>query len=122
LSDTSDKATTGLSSAIGRFRCEICKIDFSSKIVLDGHKMGKQKCSICNEIFENGKKLGHHKIQSHGYTPKQLGWSLNAGWNRMTQLEAFNVTGKAPHGNANFMNSLNTPEYIRIKMLSRKYH
>jgi hypothetical protein len=108
------------------FRCELCNIQFDSKLELAGHTVGKhrqQKCSICKETFDNGGKLGHHKIQAHGYTAKQLGWGLPGGWNRgMTQLEAFNVTGNVHHGNAEFMNKLNTPEYLKIKKLSRAHH
>ncbi len=88
--------------------------------------MGKHKslkCSLCKETFSNKGSLGSHKIEIHGYTPKQLGWGLPGGWNRgKTQLEAFNVTGNAHHGNAEFMNRLNTPEYLRIKKITRKYH
>jgi hypothetical protein len=116
------------SSAFGspKIRCELCNIDFQTKLELAGHKAGKHRshrCSICKENFENGGELGRHKIATHGYTPNQLGWGLNAGWNRgKTQLEAFNVTGKVPHGNADFMNKLNTPEYLRMKNVTRKYH
>ena len=108
------------------FRCEICKVGFSSKRVLAGHRAGKhrtQKCSICHATFDNGSKLGRHKIEVHGYTAKQLGWGLTNGWNRgKAQLEAFNVTGKVHHGNAEFMNRLNSPEYLKVKNLTRKYH
>lgn len=66
---------------------------------------------------------GHHKIEDHDYTMKQLGWGLQCGWNKgMTQVEAFNVTGIVRHGNAKFMNRLNSPEYLKIKRKSRHYH
>ena len=108
------------------FRCDICKIDFPDKLKFKGHIVGKHrglKCSICNEKFENKGKLGLHKIEVHGYTRQQLGWSLQGGWNRgKTQIEAFNVTGNSHHGNAEFMNRLNTPEYLERKKLTRRYH
>ncbi len=51
-----------------------------------------------------------------------MGWK-RGGWNKgKTQLEAFNVTGKAHDGNSEFMNKLNSPEYLRIKKLTRRYH
>jgi hypothetical protein len=106
-------------------RCEICSLDFPDKRTFAGHKAGKhrtQRCSICKETFEDGGKLGKHKIGAHGYTREQLGWRVG-GWNRgMTQIEAFNVTGNVHHGNAEFMNRLNTPEYLEKKRLTRRYH
>src|SRR5579872_1123927 len=89
--------------------------------------IGKHKgltCSICKKQFQTKGKLGIHKIEQHGYTREQLGWRLIGGWNKgMTQLEAFNVTGaNAHHGNAEFMNRLNTPEYLKIKKETRNYH
>ncbi|MHB1869172.1 MAG: C2H2-type zinc finger protein [Nitrososphaerales archaeon] len=118
--------TSSSASNASLFGCKICKIDFPTKLGLAGHRAGKHRshrCSICKENFGKGGDLGRHKIEAHGYTRKQLGWGLTGGWNKgMTQLEAFNVTGKVPHGNAEFMNRLNTPEYLKIKKLTRRYH
>jgi hypothetical protein len=83
----------------------------------------KRKCSICSCIFENERELGHHKIDAHGYSPKQLGWSFPSGWNRgLTQIEAFGPKGVGKHGNSEFMNSLNSPKYLEIKKSSRNHH
>ena len=106
------------------FKCDKCDSKFDTKRGLVGHTMGKHKalkCSICSSQFDKKSEIGKHKIEIHGYSRKQLGWNLVGGWNKgLTQLEAFNVTGNAHHGNAEFMNSLNTPEYLRVKKLNSK--
>ena len=107
------------------FRCEICKIDFSRKLALTGHNAGKhiaQKCSICKESFENGGKLGRHKIEVHGYTPKQLGWGLSSGWNKgLPQEKAFGKISTR-HVEPEFMRRLNDPAMLARKKITRRYH
>jgi hypothetical protein len=109
------------------FMCTICNVGFVNRRALAGHKAGKHfhaTCSSCNQPFDDRSKFGHHLIEAHGYTNKQLGWGLPAGWNRgKLQIEAFNVAPeKVHHGNAEFMKSLNDPDYLKIKYRSRKYH
>jgi hypothetical protein len=118
-----NSAPTDASSAV--FRCDICSLDFQTKLELAGHKTGKHrshKCSICGAVFENQSKIGHHKIEIHGYTRKQLGWDLNGGWNKgLPQMEAFG-TAQVHHGNPEFMRLLNSPSMIEKKKSTRRYH
>ena len=122
--DSTETATTVLE--FSGFRCEICSIHFPTKRALAEHNVGRHKpiiCHLCNETFEKRGKFGLHKIQKHGYTREQLGWRLIGGWNKgLTQLEAFTVTGNTHHGNAEFMNKLNSPGYLKMKRRSRNYH
>ena len=107
------------------FRCEICKIDFPTKLAFKGHKAGKhrsQRCSICKETFDNGGKLGKHKIETHGYTRKQLGWGLTGGWNKgLPQEKAFGKIA-AHHVAPDFLRRLNDPTMLAKKKLTRRYH
>lgn len=90
-----------------------------------GHKAEEHRsnrCSICKENFENAGKLGRHKIEVHGYTAKQLGWG-RGGWNKgMSQAQAFNAKEKAHHGSPEFMKNLNSPAFMKTKMIAREYH
>jgi hypothetical protein len=103
--------------------CEVCNASgFQSKRELSGHKAGKHrqhKCSTCGEAFENDSKLGNHKIEVHGYTPKQLGWN-RGGWNKgKGKVEEFNkaVTLQV---NPEFMRKMYGPEYAKIS--ARRFH
>ena len=102
------------------------QIHFQTEPALAGHNVGKhraKRCSICKEVFDTRGRLGKHKIEVHGYTPRQLGWGLTGGWNKQkTQLQAFNVTGNVHHGSAEFMNQLKYACVLEIKYLSRRYH
>ncbi|MHB1909185.1 MAG: hypothetical protein ACYCQJ_10010 [Nitrososphaerales archaeon] len=111
-------------SAASPLTCEICRIEFLTKLELAGHKAGKHRshrCSICKENFENNGDLGRHKIAQHGYTREQLGWN-RAGWNRgLPQMEAFG-TAQSHHGQPDFMRLLNNPDMIAKKKITRRYH
>ncbi len=40
----------------------------------------------------------------------------------MSQFEAFNAKEKVHHGDPEFLRNLNSPEFMKIKMITRKYH
>jgi hypothetical protein len=113
-------------ASVGGLNCKICNASgFQSKRELAGHKAGKHrqhKCSTCGEVFENGGKLGNHKIEVHGYTRKQLGWDVAAGWNRAKADASQPCQIVAPEEDPEFINKLNSPEYQEIKMTARRYH
>jgi hypothetical protein len=122
MADNAIVLETNLASSL-TFRCEICKIEFPTKLALAGHKAGKHrahKCSICKENFDSGGKLGRHKIEVHGYTREQLGWGLTGGWNKgRGRVEEFSRV-VASHSNPEFMSKLNAPEYAKLTV--RRFH
>jgi hypothetical protein len=81
-------------------------------------------CSSCKDVFLDRSVFGHHLIEAHGYTKKQLGWGLPSGWNKgKSQFEAFNIAAaNVRHGSVEFMKRLNDPDFLKIKYKSRKYH
>jgi len=106
-------------------KCDICNKQFSTRLALGGHRMGKHqasKCSVCYLEFDSRGKLGHHKIEIHGFTREQLGWGLVGGWNKgMPQMEAFG-TAHVHHGQRDFMRLLNNPTMLARKKITRRYH
>jgi hypothetical protein len=121
-----EEVSESIEEKVSKFSCDSCAIEFPNKRALAGHNVGKhkqhQKCSLCSQVFESRGKLGHHKIEIHGYSMEQLGWR-RGGWNKgKSQYEAFKALNPH-HGSPDFMRILNTdPSTLEKKQLSHKFH
>lgn len=123
LSEEIDHSVTGSNLENQNYRCEICKLEFQSKLELTGHRAGKHrsnKCLVCDQVFENNGKLGRHKIEIHGYTREQLGWN-RGGWNKGkgVRIGKFNRV-VTTHSNPEFLSKMNSQEYANLT--PRRFH